>query len=690
MIYLDRTIAESDGFRERRAAVKKFISLICALSLAFSGIVITAYAESSDGTLSGETSRSVSTLYPGVTLTKYSLSAESDYGLQEFSTVEFNPKQKDLYFDVTGGGDYASKLVTPRNTIRRFNDKNAGDKTAIAAVNGDMWMIPSYHVRVEGSGTVVDGYSDAVVTKAYALPRGFSMYGGEIICTTNMVQETPYNGTFQSFGISSDGEAMLGNIITTVRLKDRTKNTICEVDGINRLPANNALVMYTDKGYASNYALSDAYEVVVDCPDGYRIKQGSLVSGTVAAITKPGEEKLPMKEGRLIFTARGSALSKLASFEIGDEVNVMVSIRDDMGNTEKWQTVTNCVGGHMPIVINGDVQQNLLPNTVNYPTSILGIKEDGKVVMLTSYGRQTSTGYSVGFAVSDLHSLCEDLGIVTAFLLDGGGSASMSVTDGEGGYELTGRPCDKDKDGNYGKERAVVNSVILSYGHAAKNAYVFDSAERIDQVKKTDGLNAGISAYSLALAATGRLDPSVEFAFLGANAASNGYAAITVRADTGVAQDIKLGIFVDVGDTYTQTNEAYKQLEFESTGEWQTIVVKLSDLDAWYGRIFGVKLVLNGSDGALPEGKGIKITAIRFFDTAENADAYANNPRTLGDAFPGDVNSDGTLDMKDVVLAVRALAGWDIETDVCADYDSDGNFNMKDLVMIIRTLVNKK
>lgn len=102
------------------------------------------------------------------------------------------------------------------------------------------------------------------------------------------------------------------------------------------------------------------------------------------------------------------------------------------------------------------------------------------------------------------------------------------------------------------------------------------------------------------------------------------------------------------------------------------------------------KLVLNGSDGALPEGKGIKITAIRFFDTAENADAYANNPRTLGDAFPGDVNSDGTLDMKDVVLAVRALAGWDIETDVCADYDSDGNFNMKDLVMIIRTLVNKK
>ena len=66
MIYLDRITAESDGFRERGSTVKKVISLICALSLVFSGIVITAYAESSDGTLSGETSRSVSTLYPGV------------------------------------------------------------------------------------------------------------------------------------------------------------------------------------------------------------------------------------------------------------------------------------------------------------------------------------------------------------------------------------------------------------------------------------------------------------------------------------------------------------------------------------------------------------------------------------------------------------------------------------------------
>lgn len=131
-------------------------------------------------------------------------------------------------------------------------------------------------------------------------------------------------------------------------------------------------------------------------------------------------------------------------------------------------TVTNCVGGHMPIVINGDVVQSMLTNNVNYPTSILGIKADGKVVMLTSYGRQKSTGYSVGMKISDLHSLCSDLGIVTAFLLDGGGSASMSVTDGEGGYELTGRPCDKDKNGNYGKERAVVNSVILSYGTPQK------------------------------------------------------------------------------------------------------------------------------------------------------------------------------------------------------------------------------
>ena len=42
--------------------------------------------------------------------------------------------------------------------------------------------------------------------------------------------------------------------IVTFEIKNTSKNTTAYADGINRLPSNNALVMYTDKGPANNYS----------------------------------------------------------------------------------------------------------------------------------------------------------------------------------------------------------------------------------------------------------------------------------------------------------------------------------------------------------------------------------------------------------------------------------------------------
>jgi exopolysaccharide biosynthesis protein len=93
--------------------------------------------------------------------------------------------------------------------------------------------------------------------------------------------------------------------------------------------------------------------------------------------------------------------------------------------------------------------------------SVLGIKSNGNVIMLTNDGRQS--GYSDGITISKLDDLCADLDIVTCILLDGGGSASM-VQLLNGSYTLVNRPSDKFADGTYGSPRSVVNTVILSYG----------------------------------------------------------------------------------------------------------------------------------------------------------------------------------------------------------------------------------
>ena len=253
----------------------------------------------------------VTQLYNGVTLTSFDVPQSSSYTLNKFKIVEFNPKQSDLYVDVTNMADYSNKLRTVMQTVKDFNSNNGEGKTALAAVNGDLWMVSYAHARVEGSGTTYGGFSDAVVTKSLTVPRGFNMYNGEIITTAHMNQETPFEGAFQSFGFGADNTPYLGQPVVTIKTINLTKDVSKTVNGINRLPANNALVMYTDKGVLSNYSLSDAYEVVIDCDYDYVVKHDAEIKGKVTAICKEGDADPEMKPNRIILTAIGSAEQRI-------------------------------------------------------------------------------------------------------------------------------------------------------------------------------------------------------------------------------------------------------------------------------------------------------------------------------------------------------------------------------------------
>jgi exopolysaccharide biosynthesis protein len=399
-----------------------------------------------------ESAHKVTELYPGVTSTFYSLKSTSEFGLQKFTVVEFDPKQPDLYFRVTCGGDYAAKLVTVKSTLEKYNSENTEGLKTIAAVNGDLWMVSYAHARVEGGTTTYKDYSDYVVTKPLSVPRGFNMYDGEIITSAHMTQETPYEGAFYSFGITDDGEARLGNPQVKVTIKDVEKNLSTTADGVNRLPANNALVVYTDVYAKSNYSLSDAREIVIDFDADYKFCHGASLSGKVTAVTEPGGQKYDMVPNRIILTARGSRLNSLEGFAVGDTVTIDVKITDSMRHDDFWQRVQNAVGGHIPVIIDGKSQG--VSNNTEYPMTVLGIRENGNVVMLTNDGRQDD--WSKGIKIGMLDKLCRGLGIVTAFILDGGGSAEMvNLIDGE--YKTVNKPSD-------GSSRSVVNTVILACG----------------------------------------------------------------------------------------------------------------------------------------------------------------------------------------------------------------------------------
>ena len=409
--------------------------------------------------LDGETDCTFTTLYEGVTSTHYSLSADSKYGQQDITIVEFDPKQNNLYFDVTMGGSYATTLKTVENTVKTFNENNGQGKTAIAAVNGDLWMVTYAHARVLGKGTSYRDCSDPVVKKSMNIPRGFDMYDGEIITSAHMTQETPYEGDFYSFGITDDGEAVLGNPQVGIKIVNKTSDITTSANGLNRLPANNALVMYTDKLSANN-ALDDAHQVIIDCGYDYVVRHGETITGKVTAVIKSGEAvDAELKQNRIVLTARGNKIDSIKDFKVGDSIEISITVTDKMGNSAVWQKMRNAVGGHLPIVING--RSTGLTDQNRYPMTILGTKQNGNVVMITYDGRQT--GYAVGLKNSDAAMLCEELGINNAFFVDGGGSASMvQLINGE--YKLVNRPSDKKSDGSYGQARTVVNTVILSVG----------------------------------------------------------------------------------------------------------------------------------------------------------------------------------------------------------------------------------
>ncbi|MCR5695022.1 MAG: phosphodiester glycosidase family protein [Clostridia bacterium] len=465
------------------------------LSVVIAAVIVLAGSVSvfaiSDEKFDGETSRTVVENYDGVVTTHITLGSSSKYGQQSFWVTEFDPRRADLTVDVTNKGTYLNSRVTTKTTMSRIEEQSQGVKEPIVAINGDLWTVSYAHSRVLGSGTTYGGCSDAVVKKVLEIPRGLSMYNGEIVSSPHTTAETPYEGNFDCFGFTADGRTAIGNVSLRIKIYDESDSSISVVTatGLNRLPSDNAIMVYSDKGPGDHYPLDDAYEVIIDTDYDYCIKQDASVTGKVVAISRPGESRVLIRENRLIITARGeSMINKINKYKVGDDIRLDFKLVAPSKDNEIWQQVVNAVGGHMILVKNG-VSTNIGDST-RYPTSIIGNKADGTCVFITMDGRQS--GYAVGFMISDMDDILLKLGVYNAFLLDGGGSADMVAANGSGGYEVVNKPSD-------GTPRSVINSIVLSVMHPKDAAYSRDRVIGINDSSRTDLVEAGILGDDLKL-----------------------------------------------------------------------------------------------------------------------------------------------------------------------------------------------
>ena len=635
-----------------------FALLLCAaLSLPFAA---TGFAVRGDAgfTLDGQTLYETTKLEDGVTLTHVTTGASSVYGLQNFNVVEFDPSDRSVRIDAVGAGQFANDLRKVSEMIADFAADNPG-LTPVAAVNGDLWMMGSAHSRVEGANTTYGGYSDPVVKKELTLPRGFNVYDGEIICSAYMYSETPYEGEFWAFGVDGNGRVAIGCPTLDVTLK--SEQSEIAVDGFNRLPANNSLVLYSDKGCLSNYALDDAYELLIECGTDYTVTDGAVITGKVTGIYDTYVKGNPtISETTMILTARGDAIPRISGIKNGDKISFSFEVGERYGrDVDVWRNVRCAVGGHMPFVVDG--VKNETGVTKGYPSTIVGVKNDGNVVIIANDGRQSD--FSLGLDFDDYAYLADELDINTGIILDGGGSTDMTVLlDGE--YKVVNRPSD-------GRERNVINSLIVSVGDdtekAAASVKLPDVTDDLTRVFFTDPGNYSLLRTNI----QATIRPSSEGAVItaekyngdcyfnmcfglpsttvdtGRSAAGNGYPSVSLDDYPYIILDIKAAtsdpsayqfqsVYVCAGEKWGASGDNF--ICFNNVindGQFHRYVIDTTQRSNVSGVLnvirIGFLLPVNGV--TINDGDGIVLRSVRLASSVKEAVQLASFP--FGDVETG-------------------------------------------------------
>ena len=455
------------------------LALSIPLSLTASAEEITSAAEHLDG----ETGREAQEITladgtkTGVTVETITLSGT--YGNKEVVVATGNLSNTNLSIEVINCGDYMVSATSMMKAADRYNQEHAG-QTVLAAVNGDLWMT-SVHSNTE------------VTTKVLKVPRGFTMIDGEIWATQqigmeNYVATNGEKGTISpdkaAFGVTSNNQPLVGTPIVDITVKNETQNYSTSADGINRLPAWNSLIVYNYRCNDTNYALADSYEIEIEVESSAFTLSGK-VSGTVKAIYPANSETRPtFNEKNVVLTARGTSQSKLKDhFAVGDTVSFDLTLTDKLGNTELWQTVEDAIGGHM-ITLNDGKTHTANGNNSEYPTSLIGYKDDGTVMMLT-VNSQTAGKYA-GLNFTQGVQFCSEIGYNSVFYLDGGGSATfVSMEEGESGtaYVARNKGSDPLKDDNGNVIGSSVRAVINGVGFVWNEQPVCDAQGPLDYIE---------------------------------------------------------------------------------------------------------------------------------------------------------------------------------------------------------------
>lgn len=155
-------------------------------------------------------------------------------------------------------------------------------------------------------------------------------------------------------------------------------------------------------------------------------------------------ENMTIELGRNQFAIQTSNSEVLSYLKQGVKIRVQHKMIND-----KLNNVDAAIGYHDKIIIDGEPTLDGEDyGRVRAPRTLIGMKEDGSIIMIVADGRQASLGY-YGICQEELAAVISHYGMVNGYQLDGGGSSTMVIL----------------KDGKL----TIMNSPSDSYGATARN-----------------------------------------------------------------------------------------------------------------------------------------------------------------------------------------------------------------------------
>ena len=533
--------------------------------------------------------------------------------------------------------------------------------------------------------------------------------------------------------MTADYQPIVGIPNASIVIRNTSQNKTVTADGLNRLPADNSLIVYNYR-VANSRALADACEVEIEL-DSDVFRHGATLSGTVKAVYPSGQGgTAEISRNRIVLTARGTRLSTINSFRVGDQISIDCSITST-SNQELWQNCVQAVGGHMPILINGAVSTQFT-GTGRWPYTLIGYTNEGTVMMTTVDGRQSS--YSVGIQERHLADFCRELGYNSVFWFDGGGSTTLVTVEDDGEYVVRNSPSD-------GSPRAVINSIAVCWNDTPRGAqgaldYIIEPVSF--NPLSMDFPQAMAAAFNTPNAAsasfqegnvlrltsvTNTNDAYISFDFSTAekkvNTSEYKYIVLRLRTPETVRSGV-FQMFLCAGGI-TAPNPSYtKNFQMTRDGEYHTYILDLTNQSGWSGNLNSIRL--DFFDGNSNAGDYVEISQFGFAKTAAEAEmlkaSYESGNThqwdegivttepgygkegvktytcthcgaTKTEAVPalpgllGDVNGDGMINGVDSGLLLQYLAEWEVEIDqTAADVNGDGMINGIDSGLLLQYL----